>query len=837
MTRSVSRRTGALIATIMCVVASGLAGAQDEPCPFVVKGTSKQAVIVPAQSLSRKEKSAARDLATYVESITGCRVPVGEPTDGARTLAVHVGRTELVRQLGLDLEHLHHDGYVIRLVDEDNLVIVGGGNLGTGFGVYDFLKRWCGVRWFMPGPLGEVVPKREAIVLDGLDLRSEPSVRSVWIRPIHIDNLKVKHFRRYHWAGHNLKRLIPPQSFGASHPEYYPLVLGERRVPLGKRFPWQPCVSTPQLAGHVAGAARKHFAKTPYSQVFSMGVNDGGGDCLCDQCQALDVVQDDVRSMSNRYACFYDRCATTFEKAFPNKLLGFSAYGGMRYPPQQYAFRDNTYIRICGRPNMIGMLDAWSQKVPHLGVYEYVYGTLILEPRYYPHVLGEYVKMLVKKYHILSFSAEVHPFWPFDGPKCYVLSELLWDIDQDIEALLDDYFNGLYGESAQAMKSFFQRMEDVYRRREDPHYFFDGYRRGGFSGWELADLEHMDAKLGEARRAAGSKTVKARIQMVNDAYQHIKCWLRVHIYTNKLQTMAVRSGRDAEQVVAYAKAIFRNVRARGEWDQKVLDRARYPSDDHYKFYVAHHYAKPGPMVDTIPKAEDALEAAFEQISRLPIGDVSTFWRHVADEDEGETRLSLLAKTQTLLLERGTDGDTVVHDDFEDTGRAQQSIDDALLEQYRWRRRESLPEDYGVWSYLGRPARFVCTDKLAHTGARCVGIESNEVKASINRPLPVKPGERYRVSVFATRVWQGQGSEGRASLTVAWQSKRGWSSAPRLSKTASHERSGVWEELVVRVTVPTDVTRMVVMMGTSGSQLGGGGTYFEGLRIERTLGGK
>ncbi|MBC8443211.1 hypothetical protein H8D79_00645, partial [PVC group bacterium] len=114
---------------------------------------------------------------------------------------------------------------------------------------------------------------------------------------------------------------------------------------------------------------------------------------------------------------------------------------------------------------------------------------------------------------------------------------------------------------------------------------------------------------------------------------------------------------------------------------------------------------------------------------------------------------------------------------------------------------------------------------------------NGGQATSNRPLPEKPGERYRVAVFATRVWQGQGREGRASLTVAWQSKRGWSSAPRLSKTASHERSGVWEELVVRVTVPTDVTRMVVMMGTSGSQLGGGGTYFEGLRIERTLGGK
>jgi len=831
MTRSVCSTIGTLIAAIACIAAPGAAHAKDEPYPFVVDGKRKQTVIVPAESLSRKEMSAARDLAKYLETITGCRVPVGRSPSNTREIRIHVGRTDFVNQLDLGLENIHHDGYAIKLVDQDNLVIVGGRNLGTGFGIYDFLKRWCGVRWFMPGPLGEVVPKKEAIVLDGLDLRGEPSVESVWIRPIHIDNLKVKHFRRYHWAGHNLKRLIPPRKCGATHPEYYPLVMGERRVPLGRRFPWQPCVSTPQLAGHVADAARKHFAKTPYSKVFSMGVNDGGGDCLCDQCQALDIVQDGVRSMSDRYACFYDRCAATFEKTFPDKLLGVSAYGGMWHPPRRYAFRDNTYLRLCGRPNMLEALDAWSQKVPHLGVYDYVYGTLILEPRHYPHVLGEYVKMLVKKHHILSFSAEVFPFWPFDGPKCYVLSELLWDIDQDIDALLDEYFTGLYGESAGPMKRFFQRMEDVYRRRDDPHYFFDGFRRGGFSGWELADLEYLAAKLGESRRTARDETVKARIQEVDDAYQHIQCWLRIHVYTTKLQTMTVRSRRDAAQVVAYAKAIFRSIAELRKWDQNVLDRARYPSDEHYKFYVAHHYAKPGALVGTIPRAEDAIEAAFEQISRLPIGDVGAFWRRVAKEDGGATRLTLLAST----LEHGSDVDTIMHDDFEDVGRTQQPIADALLEQYRWRRRESLPKDYGVWSYLGRPARFVCTDKLSRTGARCVGIESNEVKASINRPLPVKPGERYRVSVFATRVWQDERGDTSASLTVAWQSERGWSSAPRLTKAASHDRSGVWEELVVRVTVPGDAARMVVMMGTSGSRLGGGGTYFDDLRIERTLG--
>ena len=324
-----------------------------------------------------------------------------------------------------------------------------------------------------------------------------------------------------------------------------------------------------------------------------------------------------------------------------------------------------------------------------------------------------------------------------------------------------------------------------------------------------------------------------------DAYHHIRCWIRVYIHTAKLTAMDIRTRADAEKAVEHARAIYRNIKAKADWDARVLDKARYPSDEYYKFYVASHYARPSAMVETVPQAEDAIGDAFERISRAPIGDTGAFWQRVIAQDGDAGELSLLAKAQLRLLQRGDRAWAVVlADDFESVEERRDPVDRQLLETYRWSRRKELPVGYGVWSYLGRPADFVWTDRLAHSGKRCIGIESNEVKACVLRHLPVEPGERYRVSVAATRVWQ-EGTDGREispHLTVAWQGERGWAAAPRMTKSIPVDAAGIWHKSVVRVTVPPDATRMVVMLGVSGSQLGVGGTYFDDLRVSR-MGGE
>ena len=829
---------------VLSALAGAAAAAASEPAadagPFVVGGERRHARIVVEQELPRKQRQAPSDLARYLEAITGVRVPVATGLDAAADrLTIRIGRGAYAARHIPRFGSLSIDGYVIKLVDRDNLVLAGGENLGTGFAVYDFLKIICGCRWFMPGPLGEVIPRRETIVLDGIDIRSEPSVPSVWVRPIHIDNLKLKHFRRYHWAGHNLARLVPPQTHGEAHPEYYPLLNGRRLVPLGaSRTPWQPCVTNGEVPRLLPAVAHEWFSRNPYSQVFSIGVNDGGGDCLCAVCTARDAIDDGVRIMSDRYAEFVVRCASLMARTFPERWLGTHAYGGLFTPPRHVRFPENLYVRIGGRRKVLDAFDTWSGLVPHLGVYEFVYGTPVREPRHYPHVLGAYLKTLVSKYGIVSFAAEAFPFWPFDAAKLYVLHELLWDIDRDVDELLDDFFSTCYGEAAAGMAAFFQRMEDVYRRREDQTFFFDGWQHAGFHGWTLADIEAMNAALDSARRQARDPAVVDRVKMVDDAWQHIRCELRVYVETARLNAMQIGSPAAAETAVGSARVIYGCRREEAAWDARTLEVSNYPSEDYHRFYVAHHYAKRTSGVETESQAENAVERVFELISRLPGGDAEAFWRRTRQQVEAPG-LAALVETQIHALRRGVPAPNLIaNGDFEDTEQRQQAPGEAASAEFRWRRVKDLPAGYAVWSFTARPARFVWTDRLAHSGGRCIGIEQNEVKASFIRHLAVAPHERYRISVMATRVWSGTILDLNPSVAVGWQGviegRQKWLDVPRLTHVIGIPSSGDWRAGVLRVTVPREATAMVLMLGINGSQLGGGGTYFDDLDVRCVL---
>ena len=67
------------------------------------------------------------------------------------------------------------EGFLL-LCKGDRLVLAGndeGPYHGTEYAVAEFLNR-LGVRWFMPGDFGEVVPKRTTLTVAEMDVRQKP---------------------------------------------------------------------------------------------------------------------------------------------------------------------------------------------------------------------------------------------------------------------------------------------------------------------------------------------------------------------------------------------------------------------------------------------------------------------------------------------------------------------------------------------------------------------------------------------------------------------------------------------------------------------------------------
>jgi hypothetical protein len=115
---------------------------------------------------------AARDLQHYLEKMSGAELPIvpagGEVPAGTRIL---VGRSKLTAgydaEIPSGLTNLREEeGYAI-LTDGDTLVLAGndeGPYHGTEYAVSFFLHR-LGVRWYMPGEFGEVIPERPTVAV------------------------------------------------------------------------------------------------------------------------------------------------------------------------------------------------------------------------------------------------------------------------------------------------------------------------------------------------------------------------------------------------------------------------------------------------------------------------------------------------------------------------------------------------------------------------------------------------------------------------------------------------------------------------------------------------
>ena len=177
--------------------------AMDEPAP-----TSQFAVSFP--HVVWKRHDAARELQTYIQRISGARLPIvadDQPAEGALIL---VGESRYTRELGLTNDSFARQEYLIRTVG-NRLILIGRDQvydewmnstrnvgtihdgasspletyqaIGTNYAVTTFLEDYCGVRWYLPGEIGQVVPKKATLAIPPIDLRRKPSTRHRMVRP------------------------------------------------------------------------------------------------------------------------------------------------------------------------------------------------------------------------------------------------------------------------------------------------------------------------------------------------------------------------------------------------------------------------------------------------------------------------------------------------------------------------------------------------------------------------------------------------------------------------------------------------------------------------------
>ncbi|HIE51641.1 MAG TPA: DUF4838 domain-containing protein [Armatimonadetes bacterium] len=802
----------------MFILALAISAVGGAPFPLVKEGVPQATIVVPAQATAA-ERNAAQELQTYLRKITGATLPLlSEGTsDGADSpegpdSTVHVGGTDLVRRLDLGWERLDPDGFVLKPVGSA-LVLCGARDYSTEFAVYHFLQTVGGVRWFMPTELGEVVPHRPTFLVPPLDEVQEPDFKSRLysglrpsIGPLWAKRNKMRGRYRFH---HNLLRVLPPSRFGADHPEYFPLVNGQRRVPSSDNdHAWQPCMSHPEVVQIAAQAARNFFAAHPEEVSFSLGINDSNVYCQCARCQALDVPGATFRdrpNKSDRVFSFMNAVAEELMRTHPDKYLGCLAYSWCEAVPTRvrihphiipYLTNDRAQWRDPDfQAEDKALLRAWARAVPTFAIYDYYYGSGYVTPRVHTQTIVESLRFC-RAVGVSGFYAELYPNWGLDGPKAWLTAQLLWAVEQDPQALLDDYYRRFFGPAAGPMRRFYTRCEEAWMNQPGKAHwfkgFFDARQLEAFPPELVAELSSHLRQA--ARLAADEERVRRRVKFVQTAFGYTERFADLYWASKRLLEMAVRSRASWREALRWAE---RTLRAKERLDRYYaeviepdpLQKPRIP------FFERARWDPTSSVVGVLTKAVDwalahgegeAVRADLRRWAaqpRSPLAEtVQAFLKLLERQEELK---NLLSNPGFEAVSGPVGGGEGV--DWESTG---------------------TPPGWSRWQRPGTEATFHWDDTVAHGGRRSVKIQGS-IAACYVTQVPVEPGERYYCSVYARR---SRPRESEVKLLVQWKDAAGqWFSAPAQVSPLPADAVEEWEHLGVLFTVPEGAAFAVVTL--------------------------
>jgi hypothetical protein len=780
----------------------------------VVQGGQAKCQIVLGAGAQPVEKDAAQDLTRCLGLMTGVAVPlVAEGQEQAGVPRMLVGPCKLPAEVMEAVAARDYGGYLIRQVGAD-LVLRGPSEYGSSNAVYGLLEDTLGCHWFFPGELGECVPRRAEIVLPALNVAVNPGFRFRYFSGVTEGG--PWQFRNrldrpgnpnapFLAQGHILYAIYPPSKYGKTHPEYYPLIAGQRHVNRDDQDQFgQPCTSNPEVVQVAVDHISKFFDTHPQAHTHSLCINDNNTWCECDVCKAQDVAVPQFRGRtiySDRYYTYVNAVARGLAVKHPDKFLGVFAYAGVEPVPARIPkIEPNVYVSItqdCAqhfdaayRQQDYDFIKQWQQKAAHVGKYDY-YGLGAIIPRYTPHLIARDIKHS-QQVGLEGFHAEAYPLWPQFGPQIYVAAQMLYNPALDCDKLLAAYFRDLYGPAAPEMAALYQTFEDAWMSYKRPGKWFEGIGSMAqqISMYRPEDLTAVRAHLRRAKQLADSDLIKQRIAYVDQGLEYplnaIEGWLAAE------QLRQLKPPAKTDEIVRLITQVNRCLeRAPRLWQRSIME-------DPYSSYWYKAGARPNVIAQWFSHCQDATMGAITDLAASNAG-----------ADVLAAVLQQLKGTDTEVLMRVYRGELEGEPNLLPNGSFE-STDNVKTDKPagpEWSS-EGTPPGWGSWKIDPARGKFILDGGKVHEGKLAAAIEGGECLCYITT-LPVQAGRRYAASAwaFAEKVSPGR----KTALEVRWQDPAGKWFNGGLNTLTAVRRPGRWERLVSVVTAPEGAAKAVILL--------------------------
>ena len=500
-------------------------------------------IIVVGETASESERWAATELRSWLKEIGNVDIPIRPDSDAVSEREIVVGFNRHAQAL--------LGPQTVRPEDDDesftyqnagpSLVLWGGKQRGTLYGVMTFLERELGCRWYAPD--ASVAPERMKFTFLSLSHSEAPAIAVRYDDYLEAHNPTWAARNKCNGGGgprqqpggievyyecHTFYKLMPPSEFFEEHPEYFSLIDGKR---VHERA--ELCLTNPDVIRIFTERVKKALREHPYAKIYSVSQNDWGGACQCELCQ---TIVDREGSQSGPIVWFANKIAERIESEFPDRFIGTFAYDYSRKPPKHIRPRENVVIRLCSieccfahpfdscplNASFMDDIRRWSELAPHLYIWDYVinFHYLIMPfPNF--NVLQSNMRTLRdhKAIGIMTQAANNSRGAEFEELRMYLIAKLLWDPEIDIEPVIDDFMAGFYGRSGPYIRRYFDLMQGLVT----PDRHFNWWLEPEDPLYSEAFIREAEALFDQAEVVADDETILKRVEEARLPVMFMKC--------------------------------------------------------------------------------------------------------------------------------------------------------------------------------------------------------------------------------------------------------------------------------------------------------------------------
>ncbi len=471
--------------------------------PIYENEETQYAIVIP-DSAEKSIITGADWLIEFLGEMTGYTFKCYTVSENSARIADGYDKFIALGNTGLDggaldteIALLKNEGFVKKVVG-DNIFIYGIGR-GTMYGCASFIEEQLGCAWYTPDL--KYIPKKDSVAID-LKLNYVENAKLEY-RDVYFDvfcrDSEWKAFHKlntgptpgmgsymgeeygyaYNYIDfcHSMQRLVPDELINTK-PDYFSFRKDKNTRTLDQR-----CLSNPEVLALTIENTLARIAAAPLDQnIMSVSQNDNDKACECANCLAKDA---QYGGPSGTNIWFVNQVAQAVKDAFPNREIYIDtlAYDYTVDAPKNVKPLDNMIIRLCSigacfchpinecghnrEENMFQMfkdkpsefaadIQDWSDLCDESGAKLYIWNYSTNYKVYsmpFPNlqVFSANYKFFTEHSVYGIFDLGNHDGGQgaeFDALKAYVLTKLMWDVDVNIEHVMEDFMNAYYGEAA-----------------------------------------------------------------------------------------------------------------------------------------------------------------------------------------------------------------------------------------------------------------------------------------------------------------------------------------------------------------------------------------------------